>query len=53
MDVLSPMILLHGNGYRALAAPRSDDLRLAVGEVDAKMVGLGNRDLKPGDGRET
>jgi hypothetical protein len=47
MDVLSPMILLHENGYKALAAPGSDDLRLVV-ELDDKKVRLGERDLKPG-----
>jgi hypothetical protein len=49
MDVLPPMILLHANGYKALAAPRSNDLRLAVVELDGKMVRLGERDLKSED----
>ena len=49
MDVLSPMILLHGNGYKALAAARSNDLRLAVAQVDRKMARLEKPDLKPAD----
>lgn len=49
MDVLSPMILLHKNGYKALAAPGSDDLPLAVVELDGKVVRLGERDLTPED----
>jgi hypothetical protein len=43
------MILLHGNGYKALAALRSDDLRLAVVELDGKVARLGKPDLKPAD----
>lgn len=49
MDVLSPMILLHGNGYKALAAPGSDDLLPAVLELDRKVPRLGEPDLKPAD----
>jgi len=49
MDVLSPMILFHGNGYKALAALRGDDLRLAVVELDGKVARLGEPDLKPAD----
>ena len=46
MDTLSPMILLHGNGYKALAATNSsDDLRLVIAELQGKIVRVGEGDL--------
>lgn len=46
MDTLSPMILLHENGYKALAATNSgDDLRLVVTELHRKIVRVGEGDL--------
>jgi hypothetical protein len=46
MDILSPLILLHENGYRALAATNSgDDLRLVIAELQRKIVRLGEGDL--------
>jgi len=46
MDILSPMILLHENGYKALAATKSgDDLRLVMAELQRKIVRLGEGDL--------
>jgi signal transduction histidine kinase len=46
MDTLSPMTLLHGNGYKALAATYcGDDLRLAIADLRDKIVRLGEGDL--------
>jgi signal transduction histidine kinase len=46
MDTLSPMILLHENGYKALAAINSgDDLRLVMTDLQRKIVRLGEGDL--------
>lgn len=46
MDTLSPMILLHENGYKALAATKSgDDLRLVMTELQRKIVCVGEGDL--------
>jgi signal transduction histidine kinase len=40
------MILLHENGYRALSATNSsDDLRLAIAELQGKIVRVGEGDL--------
>ena len=61
MDILSPLILLHRNGYKAFGPTEADDdLRLAVVELEAKMacvaegdldvtVGFANRDDDVGD----
>ena len=46
MDTLSPLILLHGNGYKALAATNgSDDSRPVTGESQGKAVRVGEGDL--------
>ena len=46
MDVLSPLILLHRNGYKALAVTKGDeDLRLVVAELRDKIVRLGEGHL--------
>ncbi len=46
MDTLSPMILLHENGYRALAATDvGDNLQLAIADLRDKIVRLGEGDL--------
>ena len=46
MDILSPMILLHENGYKALAPTNyGDGLRLAMVELQDKIVRLGEGDL--------
>ncbi len=62
MDTLSPMILLHENGYKALAATTKigNDLRLAIADLRDQlvrlgeggldvMVGFGNRNDEVGD----
>jgi signal transduction histidine kinase len=49
MDTLSPLMLLHENGYKALAANKSGDgLRPVVLELQAKIgrVGEGDLDVK-------
>jgi hypothetical protein len=51
MDILSPMILLHGNGHKALAATKGDDgCQLVVAELNGKLVcvGKGNCDVTVG-----
>jgi HAMP domain-containing protein len=46
MNILSPMTLLHENGYKALAATNnSDDLRLEMTELQRKVVRVGEGDL--------
>ena len=46
MDTLSPLILLHGNGYKALAATNgSDDSRPVTAESQGKAVRVGEGDL--------
>lgn len=46
MDILSPMILLHENGYKTLAATNvGDNLQLVVAELREKIVRLGEGDL--------
>ncbi len=46
MDILSPMILLHENGYKALAATNvGDNLQLAIADLRDKIVRLGDGDL--------
>jgi two-component system, NtrC family, sensor kinase len=46
MDILSPMILLHENGYKTLAATNvGDNLQLAVADLREKIVRLGEGDL--------
>ncbi len=46
MDILSPMILLHENGYKALAPTNlGDGLRLTMVELQGKIVRLGEGDL--------
>jgi signal transduction histidine kinase len=46
MNILSPMTLLHENGYKALAATNnSDDLRLVMTELQRKVVRVGEGDL--------
>jgi signal transduction histidine kinase len=46
MDILSPLILLHENGYKALAATKcGDNLRLVMAELQHKIVRLGEGDL--------
>ena len=43
---LPPLILLHGNGYKALAATNgSDDSRPVTGESQGKPVRVGEGDL--------
>jgi signal transduction histidine kinase len=47
MDILSPLILLHQNGYKALAATDgSDDPQRAVRELRDKIVRVGEGDLE-------
>jgi signal transduction histidine kinase len=46
MDILSPLILLQENGYKALGlAKGDDDLRLVVVELEAKMACVADGDL--------
>ena len=46
MDILSPLILLHENGYKALAATNvGDNLRLAIADLRDKIVRVGEGDL--------
>src|SRR5271165_3718459 len=46
MDILSPLILLHQNGYKALAANNSGDgLRPVVVELQGKIGRVGEGDL--------
>ncbi len=46
MDILSPMILLHENGYKTLAATNvGDNLQLAVADLREKIVRLGKEDF--------
>jgi methyl-accepting chemotaxis protein len=46
MDILSPLILLHENGYKALGRTKGDDdLRLVVAELEAKMACVAEGDL--------
>ena len=46
MGILSPMILLHENGYKALAATNvGDSLHPAIADLRAKIVRLGEGDL--------
>jgi signal transduction histidine kinase len=46
MDTLSPMILLHENGYKALTATTiRGDLPLAIGDLRDRIVRLGEGDL--------
>lgn len=46
MDIFSLMILLHGNGYKALAATNGgDDSRLVTGESQGNAVLVGEGDL--------
>jgi len=49
MDILSPLILLQENGYKALGEIKGDkDLRLVVAEPKSKVkrVGEGDPDAK-------
>jgi signal transduction histidine kinase len=42
MDILSPLILLHENGYKALAATNGgDELRLVMVELQGQIVSIG------------
>jgi len=46
MDTLSPMILLHENGYKTLAATNSgDDLQLVMTELQRMIVRVGQGEL--------
>jgi len=46
MDILSPLILPHENGYKALAPSNpGDDLRLVALELQGKVVRVGEGDL--------
>jgi signal transduction histidine kinase len=46
MDTLSPLLLLHENGYKALAATNNgDDLRHVIRELQGKIVRVGEGDL--------
>ena len=45
MDILSPLILLHENGYKALANTNGGDFRLVLAELKRKIVRLGEGDL--------
>ena len=46
MDILSPMILLHENGYKTLTTPDDrDTFRIAMVELRDKIVRLGEGHL--------
>jgi signal transduction histidine kinase len=46
MDILSPLILLHENGYKALATTKvGDDLGTVMAELQAQIVQVGEGDL--------
>jgi signal transduction histidine kinase len=46
MDILSPMILLHENGYKALAtASGGDDLQIVMAELQGQIVQVGEGDF--------
>jgi hypothetical protein len=46
MDILSPLILLHENGYKALAVSNvGDNLQLAIADLRDKLVRVGEGDL--------
>jgi hypothetical protein len=46
MDILSPLILLQENGYKALGRTKGeDDLRLVMADLRDKIVRVGDGDL--------
>jgi len=45
MDILSPLSLLHENGYKALAPNGGDDLQIVMAELRGKTVRVGEGDL--------
>ncbi len=46
MDILSPMILLHENGYKALATTRvGDDVQTVMAELQGQIMQVGEGDL--------
>lgn len=46
MDILSPMILLHENGYKALSTTNvGDDLQTVMAELQSQIVQVGEGDL--------
>jgi hypothetical protein len=50
MDILSPLILLHQNGYKALTEiPGREDLGLATVEVQGKVLCLAAGDINGAD----
>jgi signal transduction histidine kinase len=45
MDILSPLSLLHENGYKALASSGGDDLQMVMAELRGQIVHVGEGDL--------